>query len=492
MFVLPIGHEQGSVRRLPWVTFGIMGICVLTLVYSFYPPTMQEQATELIDRLGRLFTDHPHVQIDEEVADFLFAGMDEDTRQAFLEMHRTTRPREESSGRMEEIQREFDRLVGELMALAEALPLRRWGLVPKRPAAETFVTHMFMHAGVLHLLGNFLILYLAGPFVEDVWGRGLYAGFYVAAGLAAAIVFMVKHPELNVPLVGASGAIAGVMGAFLVRYWNTHIHFFYIFGFMFSGTFSAPAWVMLPMWFVEQLLMASLSSASMPAGGVAYWAHIGGFTFGVGTALVIRHYRVEERYINAKLDAVINKTLVDNSVVDEALETKMSGNPDRAFAMLHEEVRRQPRNRDVMLALWSVALGEKRLAEAAPVFLAMIRQELRAGDTRSAIEHWLDLVERVPDVRASPMLLVRLAQVLSGSGHQDEAAAALRLALLDADGAMTAATALRIAREAESVDHRVAQGAARMILGMPGISEVERSSAETLLTALSARSRLFV
>ena len=484
MIVLPVGHEQGTVRRLPWVTFGIMGLCVAALIVTPYAGVAtEERAEKLVQELSELFKEHPHVVLSDEDMDFMFAGMDEESRAAILEMYRAKRSRV-STWKMEEIQAEFDRLMVELMALADAHPYRRWGLVPAKLSLVGFITHMFMHGGWVHLIGNLLLLYLAGPFVEDVWGRGLYAGFYVASGVVAAILFMGMHPGLNVPLIGASGAIAGVMGAFLVRYWNTHIHFFYIF-FLVTGTFSAPAWIMLPMWFLEQFLMASLSSGSQPAGGVAYWAHVGGFVFGVGAALAMRHYRIEERLIHPKLDALVNKKLVDNPVLEQALEASATGAGPRALAMLMEEARRLPRDRDVALALWSVAVQEKRLGEAAPLVLALIEDELRCGETRGAINHWLDLVDQVPDISAPPALLVRLARVLSESGRLNEAAGALRLALLDPAGAMTAATALHIAREAEGLDPVLTQGAARMALALPGASEVERTSAEALLTAAS-------
>lgn len=490
--IIPIGHERGSVRRLPWVTFGIMGVCVLSLLASFYAPSHEEEAAALARKISAFFIDHPHLGVDEDVEKLLFAGMDQDERQGFVELWRETRPPETDANARADLQAEFDGLVAELRALGELHPLRRWGWIPARASAWTLFTHMFMHAGVLHLLGNLLILYLAGPFVEDVWGRGVYAGFYVAAGLTAAVVFSVTHPDLNLPLVGASGAIAGVMGAFLVRYRKTHIHFFYIVGFMMSGTFSAPAWVMLPMWFVEQLFMASLGSSSMTAGGVAYWAHVGGFVFGVGAALTMKHFEVEERFIRPKLDAVINPALVDNAVIDQALEARAAGEADAAFTLLAAAAHQQPYNPDVVMALGTVARDTHRQAEAGPAVVRLIEDELRQGETQAAIGHWRGLVRDHPDVRAASMLLLRLARVLSESGHRDEAAAALRLALLDEQGNMTVHTALRIAREAESVDSHVAQGAARIALAMPGINEVERSRAEALLAAAAVKSRSFL
>ena len=125
---------------------------------------------------------------------------------------------------------------------------------------------MFLHGGWLHLFGNLLLLFLTGPFIEDRWGRPAFLAFYLAAGLAAAGLFVARFPELSLPLIGASGAIAGCMGAFLVRFFRTRMQYFYWFG-IFVGTFSAPAWLMLPLWFGNELLMARVSEAVAPLGG---------------------------------------------------------------------------------------------------------------------------------------------------------------------------------------------------------------------------------
>ncbi|MFQ5718497.1 MAG: rhomboid family intramembrane serine protease [Acidobacteriota bacterium] len=479
--ILPIGHENGGVRRLPWVTFGIMGLCVLALLVTHYTPPIDAQGIALMKELTTFVTEHPHVEIDEAAGKIVFAGMDARSRRAILEMYRTSRPREESAEERAEIQAEFDGLVASVSAHINAHPLRRFGLVPARPSIVTLITHMFLHVGLLHLLGNFLILYLTGPFVEDVWGRELFAGFYLAAGVVSALLFLAMHPAADVPLVGASGAIAGVMGAFLVRYWNTHIHFVYFIGLMFHGTFSSPAWIMLPMWFMEQVVMASMGSAATSGGGVAYWAHVGGFVFGVGVALAMKHCQVEQRVIRPRLDATLERTLVDNPVVDEALDARASGRPEAGFDLLAAAARRQPHNRDVALALFTVASEDGRLAEIADPALALIHDELRAGDIRQAIDHWRALVENCADLHAAPVLLTRIARILSAAGHQDEAAAALRLALLDPDGTLTAATALRIARVAAAVDPWLVKGAARVALAVSDISAVEKASAEALL-----------
>jgi membrane associated rhomboid family serine protease len=484
VILLPIGHEKGTVRRLPWVTFGIMALCLVAFFFTNSPPEAQLEAMEEKGRdLFEFYFSHPYLELPEEFEDTLFAGVDEESRAAFMEMFRSTGGAVPEPEELAALQAELEQKVKEFLAAADSHPYRRWGLIPASPNPIAFLTHMFLHGGWLHLLGNLFILYLAGPFIEDVWGRGVYSAFYVVAGLAGALLFMLRHADVAVPLIGASGAIAGVMGAFLIRYWHVQIHFFYMFGFIIRGTFSAPAWTMLPLWFVEQFFLAVMTESAMAGGGVAYWAHVGGFAFGVGAALLMKRYQVEERYIHPAIDAQVNRTLVDNSALDQAMEAKAAGNTEQAFTLLAAEAAAHPGNRDTALALWNVATEQGRAVEAVPVMLRTIRDEIREGEPDEAVGHWCELIQTVHDVPAEPMLLLRLAHHLVETGRQKEAAAALRLALLDPEGKLTPALMLRIAREAGKIDPELARGAARLALARPDIGDLERAGAEALLTS---------
>jgi membrane associated rhomboid family serine protease len=397
-------------------------------------------------------------------------------------------PPMESSAREAE-QAMLDNLVAEALGAYKEHSFMRWGLVPSRIGLLSLITHMFLHAGWLHLLGNMLILYLAGPFIEDVWGRPIYAGFYLVSGLAAALCFVALNPSSEIPMVGASGAIAGVMGAFLVRYRTTHIRFFYMVGFFWRGTFAAPAWIMLPLWFGQQvflfLLTRSLSAGA--GGGVAYMAHIGGFGFGFAAALLMKRMQIEERFIDPNIEGKINRTVVDNRAVEQALEAQAKGEPQRAFEVLSAEVRRAPANHDAALAFWSVAMELNRPTEAAPVLLRSIQHELRSGDPDVALEHWTELTEQVPDLAVEPVQLIRIAQSLVDLDHRDEAIVALRRALLGCGTNPNPAIMLKIARTGIELDPRLARGAVRLALAQRGIDPEIKSEAENLLGELSVK-----
>ena len=136
---------------------------------------------------------------------------------------------------------------------------------------------MFLHGGLLHLGFNMWSLWIFGNNVEEAFGRGLYLLVYVAAGLAATVGFVVTNPELTVPLVGASGAIAGVMGAYLVLF-PRHLVLTLVFYFVVA----IPAVIFLGIWFVSQFALASQSS------GIAWEAHVAGFLFGMAVAFPFR------------------------------------------------------------------------------------------------------------------------------------------------------------------------------------------------------------
>ena len=148
------------------------------------------------------------------------------------------------------------------------------------PAWMTFVTSMFLHGSLLHLAGNLLYLYIFGNNIEDRLGHLGFAVFYVASGVAAAAAQIAPDPGSTIPMIGASGAISGVLGAYLVLYPRSRVVVFIPISFMLLHEIRA-FWLLL-IWFAVQLI----SAVGAPAGaGVAWWAHIGGFVAGAVVAL---------------------------------------------------------------------------------------------------------------------------------------------------------------------------------------------------------------
>ena len=164
--------------------------------------------------------------------------------------------------------------------------LNDYALVPGRVASGTdyhsILTSMFLHAGWMHLAGNMLFLWIFGDNMEDAFGHVGFLIFYLVSGAAADIAHIAADPDSPVPLVGASGAIAGVMGGYLLLFPRAKVDILLIFIIIFR-VFTLPAWAVLAIWFGIQVF--SGFGASTAGGGVAYWAHAGGFVAGLIFAL---------------------------------------------------------------------------------------------------------------------------------------------------------------------------------------------------------------
>lgn len=150
------------------------------------------------------------------------------------------------------------------------------------PGTQTsnVITSMFLHGSWMHLLGNMWFLWLFGNNVEDSMTRFRFVVFYLASGLAAALLQVVMDPASEVPMVGASGAISGVMGGYLILYPHVRVFTLVPLGF-FMTSVALPAWAMLIYWALLQLLGGFTGIVAEQQGGVAFWAHVGGFVAGV-------------------------------------------------------------------------------------------------------------------------------------------------------------------------------------------------------------------
>jgi len=476
--LIPIGHDSGTVRRQPWVTWGLMAACLAVFLYTNplgHDVSIRHQR-KVMEAIG-FFSEHPYLIPPSELEPHL-GGNWEEERGALLEMlDLSGRARALMANKVEE-QAKLDALAAEAAAIRTSHPFYRWGLVASQPTAAGAVGHMFLHGGWLHLLGNLLLLFLTGTFIEDKWGRPLYTAFFLLAGLAGAGLFMSRFPELTTPLVGASGAIAGCMGAFVVRFAGAKLRYLYWFGFV-VGTFTAPAWLMLPIWFAMEFAMAHVTEGLAPMGGagVAHWAHVGGFGFGLAVAGLMRFMHVEERFVHRKIEAKIG--VVANDAVHAALEAAAEGRAEAAFDMLLRAARRDPSNREAAHALWDVAVSLERAAEAAPALLRLIHAELRDGQPELAVQHVTELAQHAPDAGVEPALALRLAPALAAQGHARLAADVLARALGSPD--LTAPLALHIAREARHADPAICARAARRALEAPGAGPRERAEARALL-----------
>jgi len=176
------------------------------------------------------------------------------------------------------------RSAGALIGALGVVPARVSGVLSSADfdagVAVTFLTSMFLHGGWMHLIGNMVFLFVFGDNIEDRFGHAKYLLFYIVCGFAAAATQVIAAPDSVVPMVGASGAIAGVLGAYVILYPRARI-LTLIPVFFFLQLVELPAFLFLGIWFLMQIFSGVLAlQIGADAGGVAWWAHIGGFTAG--------------------------------------------------------------------------------------------------------------------------------------------------------------------------------------------------------------------
>ena len=186
----------------------------------------------------------------------------------------------------------FQLNMGMVSSAAEREFIYRFGFIPANFSIITVFTSMFMHGGISHIMGNMWFLWVFGDNVEGVLGHVKFAVFYIICGLAATMSQLFVDPSSTIPMVGASGAIAGVLGMYMIRFPHARVHVF-AFIIIFFTTFRIPAMFVLGFWFFNQLTNGLGSLGFDTTGGVAWFAHIGGFISGVMLNQAFKYIRFE-------------------------------------------------------------------------------------------------------------------------------------------------------------------------------------------------------
>lgn len=283
-FFVPLKHDR-TMHGRPVVTFAILALCTIVGAFTFgYEALMAseladaEQAVETVARL------HPDARVAWRIE-----GLPRDVTERHLERFVDEDPRrlpDRGDG-------ELDAALRRLVSALNRVPALRFGYRPAAPSVGTLLASTWMHGSLWHLLGNMLFLFVGGTVVESRFTRLGFAVFYVLAGMVATLCHHVVEYASYTPMVGASGAIAAVLGAALVLHPRTKITFGYLLFvvvFFRKGTFVLPTWFCVPVWAGMQVIDA-LASNGEP---VAFFAHIGGFAFGIGTALLLHHLELLE------------------------------------------------------------------------------------------------------------------------------------------------------------------------------------------------------
>lgn len=306
----------------------------------------------------------------------------------------------------------------------EGSPARTLGFVPGAFNALKILTAMFLHGNLWHLLANLAFLWLVGCNIEESWGWKAFGGIYLASGAAAALCHLAAFCGSMAPLIGASGAIAGVMGAFMVRHFMTRIRFLYFVLVLIRpllGTFSLRAGAALPVWLLLQLL-----GARWGGGDAAYWAHIGGFGFGAAAGLAIRFLGLERNYIAPMVEREQERLRLPSKLA-QAYRALDEGDRSGARALLQQAMNEEPRNQDAPLALARLAADDGQDDIAGRCYNRTLELLIDLGEDQSVLSAFAEIGQRNLEGRLSERTMFTVAGMLERGGRHQEAAALYHL-----------------------------------------------------------------
>src|ERR1700731_1477632 len=281
--IIPIAHEDQRGRRWPYVTIAIIALNVVVFLFTHTKmEAEQQEAGEVQFHIVALSARYSDLQLTPEAADMVESFKREHARVYATLASPNRRPYDSWDVQFlirgwseAELQAQMAILTSRLDQLHHDSLAWKYAFHPYHPTAISYISANFLHGGWLHLIFNMWFLWLAGTVLEDAWGRVVYPIFYLVCGAMALSFRAGVFRGSFMPVVGASGAIAGLMGAFLARFPTTKIKLAWLFLFRFYK-FSVPAYILLPSWLVIQVFWGAMSGAE---GGVGYWGHVGGFAF---------------------------------------------------------------------------------------------------------------------------------------------------------------------------------------------------------------------
>jgi len=415
--LIPLRHENMEGRRWPVITFGIIALNIIVFLGTHW--TIERQGPELGQvriHLVLLAAMHPDLKIPEKAQAFVAAVQTKSPalwKQA-QEPNRDALDAWDAKIRLQSdpdaLQQEMDSLGEHYAELDAASILTRYAYIPARPTMLGLITANFLHGGWLHLIGNMWFLWLAGAILEDTWGRAIYPAFYMIAGVLAMLVHAMVNAGSFTPTIGASGAIAGLMGAFLVRFPTTKIEMGWLF-FYRLYRFKVAAYWLLPLWLGLEVLYGSVFGQTS---GVAHWAHVGGFVFGALIAVGVRKSGLEqiaEQRIQEKISWVSHPLLADAS------EQMEKGQLDSAVSNLQKLLQEKPDSIDAYRMLQRIYWQKNDIPAYRAALEKLLGLEIKANDPEGALQThqdfknaggeklgaslWLDLcrqMETQPDI----------------------------------------------------------------------------------------------
>ena len=410
--LIPIRHENMTARRWPVITLSL--IVLNTLAFVLTTSKIDSEGVQLGQvkiNILKLAAAHPELKLPPEIEPFVttFRAHNAQVWKRLQEQPpELAGPSQFRSQLLEEVnplQAEMDSLARQYSELAASAITERYAFVPAHPNPVSYLTANFLHGGWLHLIGNMWFLWLAGFVLEDAWGRPLYSAMYLVAGAAALQIHAWANAGSVIPTLGASGAVAALMGAFLVRFPKMRIEMMWLFRFR-AYRFKAPAYTLLPLWVLMEVFYGTLFGG---ASGVAHWAHVGGFAFGMVAATALR-YSGLEHVANRKIEEEISWQA--DPEIQQATEMLDGGRFDEAATLLKHHLAAHPDSIDaanlLQQAYWrkgDIAAYQEAMTQLCALHLQARQHEaawqtydefLNSGGKKMPAAIWFDLC-RIPE-----------------------------------------------------------------------------------------------
>lgn len=406
-FILPLSHEHTVVKRIPVITLLLIAINTIAyIITAIHAPESGERLFEAEISVLQCYYNHPYLEIPQQTKDKLYA-LHQDLFEEIESLPYT--PPEELT--VQYYQAILDEAIAEYEEAYKEEFYLKYGYVPARGGFLKALSSIFLHGGFFHLLFNMIFLFLSGYILEDHWGRSVYLLFYLSSGIVATWTHGAMFPQSYIPLVGASGAVAGLMGAFLIRFFKTRIYFFYfIFIIRFwMGRFLAPAYIMLSLWLGEQVIMALMDDGT--GAGVAFWAHIGGFVFGVGFALVFKFLKIEERFISEAIEKKVTMFDAASLNADKSIKNLAENMEDDGFV-------RRERARQYL----EMGDRNKALFECKRALVTLIKDH----EFDAVMDYYLELITEFPGISLTQDYQTKIVDLFESEHRLKEAAQACK------------------------------------------------------------------
>jgi membrane associated rhomboid family serine protease len=414
--LIPIKHENMEARRWPVITLALIAINVVVFLFTMSAIDDESpQLGEIKSHILILAALHPELKMQADAQRVVdgFKQSHPDQWKQVQNPYRDVINAYDAKIKMTEdfskLQGEMDSLNAQLASLTKTSIVEQYAFVPAQPTAISYLTANFLHGGWMHLIGNMWFLWLAGFVLEDVWGRWLYSVFYLIAGVAALQFYAWSNPGSTIPTLGASGAVAALMGAFLVRFPKMKIEMAWLFLFKLYR-FKAAAYWLLPLWLFGEIFYGSLFGSSS---GVAHWAHVGGFLFGAVAALAIQHSGIEQK-ANKAIEEKIGWT-PDNEL-EQASSMMEHGQLSAALPLLTNYVAAKPNSLDAWSLLRQVHTRQGNTKDYLDATVHTCSLHLRAHEVEAAFQDYAEFI----DAGGSKMPAVTWLELCKGAEELQE------------------------------------------------------------------------